>query len=365
MKLSAVAQGRDNNFNLIRFVAAFAVLVSHSFPLTTGLIDSEPMRVAYGLTWGDIAVDIFFITSGFLVTASLIARKSILAFLWARALRIVPALWVMLAFTIFGIGLGLSALGPQRYLGAHQTWKYAVENATLIRSIAYTLPGVFSSNPLHAVNGSLWSLRPEVDMYGALACLWIISALAKAKRVAALNCSIVALAAVSGIIYLGQGTFENPDDEFPGLIFMFFTGASFYVLKEHIELRWSVCLALLAIDLLCLMNRAALFIALSLSLAYLVFCAAYGVRGRIRAFNRFGDYSYGIYIYAFLVQQTIIALIPGLSALELIGIASVFTLILAMLSWHLIEKRALALKDACTAATIRILRLHSQMQRAM
>lgn len=363
MKLSVVAQGRDNNFNLIRFVAAFAVLVSHSFPLTTGSQNSEPLRAAYGLTSGDVAVDVFFVTSGFLVTASLYARKSTLSFVWARALRIFPALWVMLTFAIFGIGLGLTTLGPRQYLVAHQTWKFAAENATLVKSIAYTLPGVFSSNPLHAVNGSLWSLRPEVDMYGALVCLWIVSALAKAKRVAALSWSIVSLAAISGIIYLRQGNFENPDHEFPGLLFMFFTGASFYVFRERIELRRSAFFALVAIDFLCLESRAALFIALNLSLAYLVFYAGYGFAGPIRAFNRVGDYSYGIYIYAFLVQQTVIDLIPGLSVPELIGIASVFTLILAVLSWHLLEKKALALKDAYTAATIRVFRLQSHIQR--
>ena len=82
-----VTSGRDNNFNLIRFCAAFAVLISHSFAIATGSGSAEPMRHTLGLTWAYIAVDVFFLTSGFLVTASLISRQSAVGFAWARALR--------------------------------------------------------------------------------------------------------------------------------------------------------------------------------------------------------------------------------------------------------------------------------------
>src|SRR5487761_1170379 len=109
VKLSEAARGRDNNFNLLRFLAAFAVLISHSFSLATGVSDAEPLRAAYGLTWGDIAVDVFFVTSGFLVTASLLKRRSATAFVWARVLRIFPALWLMLFLTVFGMGLALTS----------------------------------------------------------------------------------------------------------------------------------------------------------------------------------------------------------------------------------------------------------------
>lgn len=98
MKLSHYTQGRDNNFNLIRIVAAMAVLITHSFALT-GL--AEPFRDSLGMSMGDIAVDIFFITSVFLVTASILTRQSALEFLWARILRIYPALLVMLFITVF------------------------------------------------------------------------------------------------------------------------------------------------------------------------------------------------------------------------------------------------------------------------
>src|SRR4051812_37415672 len=99
--LAELVRGRDNNFNVIRLMAAFAVLVTHSFGMTTG---SEPLRSSLGLTWGVIAVNVFFLTSGFLVTSSLLGRNSALDFIWARVLRIYPALWLMLALTVLGLG---------------------------------------------------------------------------------------------------------------------------------------------------------------------------------------------------------------------------------------------------------------------
>ena len=109
MKLSQFAQGRDNNYNFIRFMAAVAVLVTHSFVLATGRPNTEPLRARLGLTLGSVAVDIFFITSGFLVTASLLNRRSIIDFAWARLLRIFPALLIMLLLTVFVLGVWLNA----------------------------------------------------------------------------------------------------------------------------------------------------------------------------------------------------------------------------------------------------------------
>src|SRR6185437_175290 len=160
MKLGDVAHGRNNNFNLLRFCAAFAVLISHSFALAIGSVSAEPMRHTLGLTWAYIAVDVFFLTSGFLVTASLLNRRSAVGFALARALRIFPALWVMLALTVLGVGLAVTSSSAHGYLTARETWRYLIKNAILFRGMVPDLPGVFSSNPYRSVvNASLWTLE--------------------------------------------------------------------------------------------------------------------------------------------------------------------------------------------------------------
>jgi len=339
MMLGDLSSGRDNNFNLIRFCAAFAVLVSHSFALAVGTPDAEPLYTTYGLTWGDIAVDVFFVTSGFLVTASLLNRRSAVAFVKARVLRIFPALWIMLAISVFGVGLAFTTWDAHAYLGAGATWRYLLKNALLFRGIEYRLPGLFQSNPASLkVNGSLWTLKPEVQMYVLLLALWL-----PLRKF--LPYAVAGVAAVAGIVYLVHRNFSDELFEFPRLAFMFFTGASAYAFRDRIPLSRSAFGGLLCVAVLSALNRAAFFFALSLTLPYLLLYAAYTFKGFILSFNRLGDYSYGIYIYAFLVQQTIAHMVPGISIAALMASSAAVTLTLAVLSWHLVEKQALALKS--------------------
>lgn len=350
MKLGDVTHGRDNNFNLIRFGAALAVLISHSFALATGSGSAEPMRHLLGLTWGYVAVDVFFLTSGFLVTASLLARQSAVGFAWARALRIFPALWVMLALTVFGLGLAVTSNSPHDYLTARQTWRYFVNNAILLRGMVDSLPGVFDSNPYRSIaNASLWTLEPEVEMYLVLFALGILAAVT--RRLSIIRWGVGALAVSAAVLHFMNGSFDNAPYALSRLTFLFFLGASCYVLKDRIPFNRSTFFVSLAVVLLSALDRRAFFLAFSVALPYLVFYVAYGFGGRIRAFNRWGDYSYGIYIYAFPVEQTIAHLVPGISVASLMGISTIVTLILAMLSWHLLEKRALALKDVAAQKT--------------
>ncbi|MBK7416029.1 MAG: acyltransferase [Dechloromonas sp.] len=96
---------------------------------------------------GLMAVDVFFITSGFLITGSLLKRGGAIEFIWARALRIFPALVVMLVITVFGMGLFVTTLPVDQYLTSKQVYSYFVYCATLFFGVAYDLPGVFTDNP--------------------------------------------------------------------------------------------------------------------------------------------------------------------------------------------------------------------------
>lgn len=356
MKLSNYSQGRDNNFNLIRIVAALAVLVGHSFPLAIGTGAVEPLGESLGMSMGSIAVDVFFITSGFLVTSSLLNRQSTIEFIWARALRIFPALLVMLFLTVFVLGVFFTSLPTLTYLSLPETYIYLAKCATLITGVVYNLPGVFDSNPYkNAVNGSLWTMPHEVRMYAILAAVWFALRIIPKLRLTAFQTVIVAFAFVAGIYVLASHFFPLPQAIFARLFFMFFVGATFYVLREYIVLSrglfWLFVIGLSVAT----GDKHAFFVVYVFAIAYILFYLAYVPSGLIRRYNQLGDYSYGIYIYAFPIQQSVAALIPGVSVPQMILISAAATILLATLSWHFLERRALSLKAHYIGHTRRLL----------
>lgn len=135
MKVAIAAHGRDNNFNLIRLLAALAVMVSHSFALALGGGSFEPFRSSLGMSPGMIAVDVFFATSGFLVTASLLSRRNPIEFIRARGLRIFPGLLVVLALTVFVLGPVFTSLPLSTYFTEWETYRYLVKCLTLITGV--------------------------------------------------------------------------------------------------------------------------------------------------------------------------------------------------------------------------------------
>ncbi|WP_051048932.1 acyltransferase [Ideonella sp. B508-1] len=351
MKLTDLIQGRDNNFNLIRIAAAYAVLVTHSFALALGTGDAEPLRQTLGMTLGSIAVDVFFLTSGFLVTASLLTKQDSLEFTVARVLRIFPGLLVMLLFSVFVIGLSFTTLSWRDYLTNAQTYKYFAKCLTLVRGVAFELPGVFHGNPYdNSINGSLWTLPNEVAMYLILVSAWVALSVIQRHRAGALQLLLVLSALFSGAQVLASHYgLLNETTPFPRLFFMFFSGAAFFVLRTRIQLSRPVFLVALALLIMTALQGRFFFPIYLLCLPYLLFYLAYVPSGWIRKYNRMGDYSYGIYIYAFPIQQSVAALIPHISVPGMMAVSTIVTLSLAAVSWHGVEQPALGLKHTVVA----------------
>ena len=348
--LSEYTKNRNNNFNLIRFIAASLVLYTHSFALSIGTEDAEPLRGFLGMTLGSIAVDIFFITSGFLIASSFFVRNNILAFVWARLLRIYPALIVAIIFCTFGVGLFFTTNTALEYLSNYDTYKYFFKNITLFFGVEYRLPGVFADTPYKgAINGSIWTLPYEIKMY---ICLTIIAYIViyikkwiKPNLIKIIFLSI-ALAAITLNLSNHFQIFCPIKPKAIHLFSMFFMGVAFYVCRENIYISSRVFILLIIFIVPSVFFKEIFFIVYCISLPYMVFYLAYVPSGSIRKFNEIGDYSYGIYIYAFPVQQSIAALIPGVSVLTMILLSFFITFILAFLSWIFIEKQALKKKGS-------------------
>ncbi len=327
-------------------LAALAVLVSHSFYLTTGKVQAEPLYLLTGMTLGTIAVHCFFVMSGFLVTDSLLRRQSLVAYAKARVLRVFPALLVMLLLTVFGLGMLLTQLPVSDYLSNSQTWQYFLRNLTLIAGVTWTLPGIFESNPHPSTfNGSLWTLTYELRLYIVLAFLWWLAGrTGEAKRSFWLKALVLTGVAATGVQTIAWHGGYLDESQTARLGFMFFSGAAYQLFSRHIRLDTLVAVVL-AIALVTSVSHQTLFLFIYLVvLPYLLLWLAYVPGGMIRSYNRLGDYSYGLYIYAFVVQQTIVFLMPAISAVQLIAAAGICSLLLAVPSWHLVEARALKAK---------------------
>ena len=331
MYLSTLAIGRDNNYTLLRLVAALAVIVSHGFAIVLGGSQHEPWRATVGITPGGLAVDVFFVISGFRVTRSLDFRRSGSEFVAARVLRIFPGLLVNLLFVAFLIGPIFSTLSLLDYLDDVQALRFVLHNLQMLvlPYPAVALPGVTISN------GSLWTLPVEVCCYVVLLAGWV--AFSRARKGTAFDglMALVALlvVAIAGWRYSQTAGFN--------LAWMFASGAVFYGLRSRIRLRASWAVIALLLLAVASVDRRAFQIALWVVGPHLVFCAAYLPRERVRVFNRLGDYSYGTYIYGFPIQVVVLAIFPSSTVWQHVGVAMTLTLALGILSWHLVESPAL------------------------
>lgn len=339
--LGDVARGRDNNFNLIRFVAATAVLVSHAWPIALGDGVAEPLHASTGHSLGGLAVFVFFAVSGFFITASFARTKSARIFVKARVLRLVPCLAVSLLLVALVMGPLVTTLPMAEYLSHSETAKFLFRNITLI-SPKYTLPGVFETNPYPTVEGSIWTLIHEVLCYGLVFLAGITGVLGRPRLM------FVAMLAYAVVWVLPEVTDLQMPARFVQtrlLSLPFVIGMAFWQWRDRLPLSLIGVAGVIALAVLT-KGMAAGFPLLMLAIAYTTFWLAYVPKGPLRAFNRFGDYSYGIYVYAFPLQGLAVWLFGPMQPWVNIAIALPMTLICAVLSWHLIERPALALAHA-------------------
>ncbi len=354
MRLSTVADGRDNNFNLIRILAALTVLIQHATPTATGVM-VKLGRQSLGMTPASVAVDVFFITSGFLVTSSLMRSGRLRDFALARGVRIFPALITVVVLTVFVLGPLFTTLPLTAYFNNFGTARYLISGSTAIFGVTATLPGVFGTNPYESVvNAPLWTLPHELRMYAILGVTWLFcSRGTQGDDLSTFRRSIVCLACLGAILTVSyELTSAAPSENgFRMLFFMFFQGGALFIARDRIILCFPAFL--LALGTLCLstLSRPAFYIAYVATLAYMVLYLAYVPGRAIRTYNRVGDYSYGTYITGFPIEQVIAALIPGISNIRMILMATPVTIVVAAVSWHCIERHALRLKKRASTAT--------------
>lgn len=295
---------RSTNINLVRFLAAIGVLVSHAHILADG--SEDLLYRLTGVTWGSLAVCFFFFVSGLYVTKSLTVKKlSGRKYIFSRIKRIIPPLAVVILASVFFLGPCMSTLGSGAYFGNINTWKYLL-NICLIP--VHNLPGVFErGNLLSTVNGSLWTLPVEFLCYVFLYVLYKMKFLKKEKNIifgAGLLISCVVF------YWIGCKVSSSVILSAAQAVVLFFMGGWYYLNKEKMifDIRFGLAAAI----------GWFLFSWIKLSfwgnilfLPVIIVTFLIGTKQILHQGSKIGNLSYVMYLTAFPVQQTVISLNGG------------------------------------------------------
>ncbi|EFE7249463.1 acyltransferase family protein [Escherichia coli] len=330
---SEILKRENNNFDLLRIIAATAVIIYHSFAINPswGIIDPTKILLTY-VTTGGLAVKVFFFISGLLVTNSLIRNKSLLHFAISRAFRILPGLYAVVILPSLIIGPLLTKIPLSEYLASPLLAEYVFHN--LIIDTKYFLPGVGFDNP-YGFNGSIWTIRYEIYCYIVLALLYFVGVY-KSKALSNIICIAI--------------IFE-PITSFKGLLFASSDNNAIYLLAPCFALGSLIAInqqsykpsfwhpfALIILSLLFRNNEE--FFALFICSAACLFSLRLSSCRWFVALKVKNDISYGVYLWGFPLQQVLSRyheLGPAIGILAPLLV----TYVIALLSWRLIEKPAI------------------------
>jgi peptidoglycan/LPS O-acetylase OafA/YrhL len=346
-------KGLGPGFDLLRIGLAVSVLWYHSFVIT-GIMEQLSNSVLWFYVYS--VMPMFFALSGFLIAGSA-ERLSLKNFLINRGLRIVPALAVEIAISALLIGPLFTTMAMADYFANPEFWHYFTN---IFGWIQYTLPGVFlDHHSAGVINQSLWTVPFEVGCYILISLVilfrlsgkpWLILAVAISMLVLPVLFQLAGLVNERGktpYALLNYALFTRGSLLFPS----FLLGAYFYYIRA--KLPFSRMLALLCLGIASVIaivgsHEWKSFYALNLvSVPLQVYLTAYigcCTVPKIPFYSK-GDYSYGIYLYGYPLQQVIFALLPSLPHWSLhFALSLALSTAAAVFSWHTIEKPILKMR---------------------
>jgi peptidoglycan/LPS O-acetylase OafA/YrhL len=284
-----------------------------------------------------IVLTLFFALSGFLVAGSLVRCKTLISFLGLRVFRIVPALAVEVLLSALILGPIFTTKPLSEYFSSRSFFTYFLNIAG---DVHFNLPGVFTDNPHPSiVNGQLWTVPWELRCYMLLAAIAFFGVFRNLFMLVSSIAIICVVALVHDLIY--------PPDVWVSvhgiiLVEAFIVGVAFFRLKNKIRLSAALfTLSLIATVALLSLPYGDYFVACPA--AYVTFYLGLLNPSRNKLLLS-GDYSYGIYLYGFPIQQAVVAAAPSLSLAIHTIVAFPLAVAFATGSWWLIEKRVLSLR---------------------
>jgi len=319
-----------NNFDFLRVLLAFIVFLGHLGALSA----SEKLKfLQYSPV--EIAVFGFFVVSGFLIARSYERSSSLKSYLKKRIKRIVPAYLLVIFLCAILLSL-VSTYSFSDYFTNTQVYKYLLWNSLFLNFKAPWLPGVFGNQ---AVNGALWTLKIEMCYYFCVPLLFLLFGKNNKYR----NSSLIILYFLS-LAYLNY--FESLGKisvakQLPGTLSYFIPGMLIYFNFEKFikykNLLFIVAICTVWIDLLI---NIQLFSPMMIGI--IVLYIAYSFKF-LNNFGKYGDFTYGIYIFHFPIIRTFttLGLFGDYNPYLMAVMCMLIVIAVGVSSWHFYEKRFL------------------------
>jgi len=328
---------QKNNFDFLRFLLAFIVVIGHIIVITD-IEDFQKYKYFFNTY---ISVTGFFCISGFLIARSYLNSKSIKDYLLKRAARLMPA-YLLIIFICFILLSFISTNSISDYFTNSLTYKYLVANLTFLNFLQPTLPGVFVTNGMdYPVNGALWTLKIEVGFYLILPLILFLLERSKTKPLILLFIYTTSIIYNYYFQYLYSKTeiqlYSTLAHQLPAFLSYFAAGISLHYYFDIFIKRKNILLIIGLITYIVEYNLK-IEILSPLALSFIIFAIAYS-NIKIENFSKHGDISYGIYIYHFpLINLAIYWGFYTKYNPYLVSVVLIFFLFaLSYISWHKLE----------------------------
>lgn len=336
----------ENNFDLLRALFAGTVLLVHSYELS----GFQQLGIIASILSSAVAVKAFFVVSGFLIFMSFERSATITSYAKKRIWRIYPAYFTVVMLCAISL-IAVSSKNIDHYFSF--SWiKYTLANLTFLNFLQPTLPGVFDSNKLTAVNGALWTLKIEVMFY--LSVPIFVFLFRKLNHLPILILTYGSSVAYAGILSAvaertGSGVYVELSRQLPGQLSYFMAGAFFYYFLPRFERQIGYFLAAAILTLAANMYFPLPILEPFALATVVVYFGQFLYAGN---FGKYGDFSYGIYILHFPVIQLLLHSdwFNG-SPWYFLMTVTLITTSGAIALWHLVEKRFLFRKSHYVTAT--------------
>ncbi|SDK27953.1 Peptidoglycan/LPS O-acetylase OafA/YrhL, contains acyltransferase and SGNH-hydrolase domains [Actinopolyspora mzabensis] len=332
----------SHGFAWLRMIGALVVIYGHSYPLVSGndMFPPEwPVQPDHGLLMG------FFAMSGFQITGSWVGDPHPVRFAAKRVLRLWPPMLSVSLFVALVLGPLVTTLPSAEYFGEQRTWGYVVGNTGMV-TLRHHLPGVFANNPWDgSVNGSLWTLPMELIAYAGLWLLLLVGAARRRSRWLAVLALVV-------LVVVDRRMAHAPGPDSPGsllsvpvepLLSFLVAFAIGVVLRLYSVPRspLAATAGLLALAAMPMSEATAFWMTLAVSYAVIVFGHHWPARASVPGVWVNG--SYGVYVWAFPIQQTLVLAGIG-NQWVLLALAAPIAYVAGTLSWRFVEEPTMRLR---------------------